>query len=700
MTTINDKTMSVISGIAGELSAQLPDLVIDAAFRRKQIPYVDELQGCLMFLDVSGFTACCEEYQRRKLGVDTLMKTLNNYLGRIEDVVLEAGGDVVEFAGDALLVLWQATKENQNYIVAKVVQCAHEIHRRCHDWKTEVGVMLGVKVAISFGPVTITYVGDNRTQHFITGGAGVSEVNKAERHCQKGSTILAKSAFKICPWKEGIRFELLEDSVARVKLVKKSWLTKFSEEAYKNKLRPFIAPPVLQKIEDDQPLDYLCEMREVTIVFINLVLDTTDHAGCLQELYTTIGASVVQFQGMINKIFEFDKGTSFLVIFGLPGFKHENEIGHALQCSSKIQQSLNMMEAVRRVSIGVTTGKVFCGVVGHPSRHEYTVIGPRVNMAARLMMNYPSKLSCDQATCTRSKIEINHFEALPEVNLKGMKDPGKIYEYHDVAKDEDSGIAEVKYPLLGYNSEVEECLSAISDTLNSTEGARFIIIRGKPGFGKTRVLQTLADEARKSNIRVISFSATVSNACTPYYTASHIVKQILQLGRVEEQEEKEKILQERFKDSDVIKYLGLLNNLIGVQLPCDETVANMNTSDRTKAMHRLLGRIVVETQGDYESTVVTIDDAQEIDKDSWQLLSNFAIRSCIVIMTVGLIRDDDQCAGIAQKIMRGIDTCTVTLTGLEPESLEPLLCQCLDVKEVPQDLVKYESVINIKMNEK
>ena len=41
----------------------------------------------------------CEEFAKRNLGVDTLTKTLNDYLGLIQDAVLRAGGDVIEFAG-------------------------------------------------------------------------------------------------------------------------------------------------------------------------------------------------------------------------------------------------------------------------------------------------------------------------------------------------------------------------------------------------------------------------------------------------------------------------------------------------------------------------------------------------------------------------------------------------------------------------
>ena len=38
------------------------------------------------------------------------------------------------------------------------------------------------------------------------------------------------------------------------------------------------------------------------------------------------------------------------------------------------------------VSIGVTTGLCFCGVVGHDERHEYTVIGHQVRCLDNLLV--------------------------------------------------------------------------------------------------------------------------------------------------------------------------------------------------------------------------------------------------------------------------------------------------------------------------
>lgn len=66
----------------------------------------------------------------------------------------------------------------------------------------------------------------------------------------------------------------------------------------------------------------------------------------------------------------------------------------------------------------MTTGLTYCGVVGHPVRCEYTVIGRKVNMAARLMCAYPNMISCDQETNYNSRLNSRFFQKLPNRTLK------------------------------------------------------------------------------------------------------------------------------------------------------------------------------------------------------------------------------------------------------------------------------------------
>ena len=66
----------------------------------------------------------------------------------------------------------------------------------------------------------------------------------------------------------------------------------------------------------------------------------------------------------------------------------------------------------------MTTGLTYCGVVGHPMRCEYTVIGRKVNLAARLMCNYLNVISCDQETFYNSRLNKTLFQILPDKILK------------------------------------------------------------------------------------------------------------------------------------------------------------------------------------------------------------------------------------------------------------------------------------------
>lgn len=97
-------------------------------------------------------------------------------------------------------------------------------------------------------------------------------------------------------------------------------------------------------------------------------------------------------QGCVNKTSLFDKDMMFLCIFGLRGDKHNLETQIGLRCAERLRQGLVNYDKVLSVTVGVTTGMTYCGVVGHVLRREYTVIGMTVNKAARLMTAYENKV--------------------------------------------------------------------------------------------------------------------------------------------------------------------------------------------------------------------------------------------------------------------------------------------------------------------
>lgn len=76
--------------------------------------------------------------------------------------------------------------------------------------------------------------------------------------------------------------------------------------------------------------------------------------------------------------------------------------------------------------MGATTGKAYCGVVGGMFRHEYAILGPSVNLAARLMCNKSNPgILVDETV----KVKSNErpFKSLAPIKAKGYDNLVKIY---------------------------------------------------------------------------------------------------------------------------------------------------------------------------------------------------------------------------------------------------------------------------------
>lgn len=115
--------------------------------------------GVLLFADVSGFTALTEKYSNHKEGVSGLTNALNGYISNICQHILDNGGDILKFAGDAILALWKCERADIAEAMAIATHTALDIQQK-NDFKmTSLGVELRVKIAISAGKIYCTHVG-------------------------------------------------------------------------------------------------------------------------------------------------------------------------------------------------------------------------------------------------------------------------------------------------------------------------------------------------------------------------------------------------------------------------------------------------------------------------------------------------------------------------------------------------------------
>jgi class 3 adenylate cyclase len=74
-----------------------------------------------LFVDLSGYSRIAAAIAHK--GAHALSSVVNNYLSRLLDIVRDHGGDVVKFAGDAVLVVWQGEEKDVELNVMCAAQC-------------------------------------------------------------------------------------------------------------------------------------------------------------------------------------------------------------------------------------------------------------------------------------------------------------------------------------------------------------------------------------------------------------------------------------------------------------------------------------------------------------------------------------------------------------------------------------------------
>ncbi|MBL8381256.1 MAG: adenylate/guanylate cyclase domain-containing protein [Burkholderiales bacterium] len=106
----------------------------------------------------------------------------------------------------------------------------------------------------------------------------------------------------------------------------------------------------------------------------------------LREYYDAVGAAAAAHAGTIKD----QAGDGVLLLVGAP-IPFTDHRARALDLAREIRrrgQELTQRRSNDRlhlgIGVGVATGTVTVGVIGAGSRHEYTAVGPAVNLAARL----------------------------------------------------------------------------------------------------------------------------------------------------------------------------------------------------------------------------------------------------------------------------------------------------------------------------
>uniref|UniRef100_A0A673T9L2 Guanylate cyclase domain-containing protein n=1 Tax=Suricata suricatta TaxID=37032 RepID=A0A673T9L2_SURSU len=411
--------------VEARLAALLPDLLVFKKPRGPE-PELATAQGVLLGVHVTGFTALMDRFSmtcKSEHDMDKLAHVFSYYISDIVEHVLCFGGDILNITENVLLALWMVKQNQLSDIITLVAKCSLEIQEKFGIYHTREGQDLQLKIGLSAGQISQVIVGDEQRQYLLVTGQDVDDVQLAQRLAQANEIVLSWNCWKLC-----------EQSMFEVEIMRE-------DEAVKLRDIRIIDPFDFDE-HFDKCLDYLPHYRTRADT-LRTALDLDPDSALEQTLRKHIMKNLLKKEaalyistviekggGQLSQIFMFEKVCMFLCVFGLPGDKKPDECAHALESSFSIFSFCweNLAET-KLVSISVTSGPAFCGMIGAVARHEYTVIGPKVSLVARMITAYPGLVSCDEVTYLRSMLPAYNFKKLPEKMMKNISNPGKMYEY-------------------------------------------------------------------------------------------------------------------------------------------------------------------------------------------------------------------------------------------------------------------------------
>jgi adenylate cyclase len=167
----------------------------------------------IFFSDLAGFTGMSE-----RLDPERLTLLLNEYLSAMTDIILESGGTIDKYEGDAIIAFWNAPLTQNDHArraVRTALRCQERLAGLRPDFKARFGCDLFMRIGINTGPVVVGNLGSSqRFDYSILGdsanvAARLEGVNK-----EFGTEILISGACRN-QLPEGVRVR----EIARVGVV-------------------------------------------------------------------------------------------------------------------------------------------------------------------------------------------------------------------------------------------------------------------------------------------------------------------------------------------------------------------------------------------------------------------------------------------------------------------------------------------------
>ena len=132
----------------------------------------------MFFSDLQGFTGLSE-----RLDPESLTTLLNDYLTEMSDLILDAGGTIDKYEGDAIIAFWNAPLEQRDHAqraVRAALACQQRLAERRAAYLQRSGVELHMRIGINTGEAIVGNMGSTRRFDYTMLGDAVNLAARLE----------------------------------------------------------------------------------------------------------------------------------------------------------------------------------------------------------------------------------------------------------------------------------------------------------------------------------------------------------------------------------------------------------------------------------------------------------------------------------------------------------------------------------------
>lgn len=693
------------------LSAYIPmDRRLALAERRK-LPH--RTKGAVLFADIAGFspltTALTHAFGQQR-GVEELSLVINRVYETLIAEVHGYGGAVFAFGGDAITCWFDENDSSgpgeftTQQAVFRAVTCALAMQKamRPHTTiatQTKLTLSISLKISIAVGPARRFILGDPAVQCLDTlAGITLKRMAVAETVAHQGEILLDEAGaaalgrqLTIQSWREsqGYRYAVITDFASPISPLVRPALPALPDEL----VRPWLIAPVYERLKRGEN-EFLTELRLAVAMFVafdGIDYDGDEEAGHkLDTFIRWVQRVLTRYEGYLIDLSMGDKGSHLYIVFGALQ-AHENDPVRAVAAAWELQNPPTECGFVQGIRIGISRGRMRCGVTGASSYRTYGVHGNEVNVAAYLMtLAKPHQILVTERIVSAPGQHLT-FQAMGEVYVKRDTTPLSIFAPQMPGLFEPALIVTkgLPSPLVGREQE-RSLMQSILRQLGQNAEARYVVfIEGDAGIGKSCFLREIINDAEALALQPLLGEANAIEKSTPYYAWRMVLSQLLRqmaphgVGPDTPLTWRQYVLAQLTAAAPFATQLApLINPILALDFPENDMTRELTGEVRANNTRWLLVALLQQIVRQ-RPLVLLFEDGHWLDSASWALLLavHQVVQPLLTIMTLrplaGLPPDE-------YTYLRHQPTSYyLSLALLDQAQIETMICQRLGIRSLP-----------------